>query len=78
MVNYFVVVTCFPLCHPITVCMTRSLTRCMGEAGTSEQGGRGRFYCERKYKRRNECVTGEKETEGNSRIRKIKNPDIGK
>lgn len=46
--------------------MPRYLTRCMGEAGTSEQGGRGRLYCARKYKRRNECVTGEKETQGNS------------
>lgn len=56
--------------------MPRYLTRCMGEAGTSKQGGRGRFYCARKYKRRNECVIREKETEGNSGRKK--NPAIDK
>lgn len=46
----------------------------MGEAGTSKQGGRGRFYCARKYKRRNECVIREKETEGNSGRKKNQKP----
>lgn len=84
-------VTYFPLCHtiPFSQALLKSRgpeywlhakisNKMQGEAGTSEQGGRGRLYCARKYKRRNEYVTGEKETERNSGSKKIKNPATDK
>lgn len=76
---YSVAVTYFPLCHPIPFpqallksrgpeyWLHAKISNKMHERSRNKwPGWKRRSYCARKYKRRNECVTGGKETEGNS------------